>query len=130
MVIEVVAGIIYNDNNKILIAKRNHLKDQGNLYEFPGGKVEKNESYEDALIREIKEELEMDIIVLNKIDEEIFEYPEKKIKLIAFNAKAINRSIKMKEHEDLKWVNLNEIKNFNFAPADVYFVNKILNINK
>ena len=107
MVIEVVAGIIYNDNNKILIAKRNHLKDQGNLYEFPGGKVEKNESYEDALIREIKEELEMDIIVLNKIDEEIFEYPEKKIKLIAFNAKAINRSIKMKEHEDLKWVNLN-----------------------
>lgn len=130
MVIEVVAGIIHNDNNKILIAKRNHLKDQGNLYEFPGGKVEKNETYEDALIREIKEELEMDIIVLNKIGEEIFEYPEKKIKLIAFNAKAINRNIKMIEHEDLKWVNLNEIKNFNFAPADVYFVNKILNINK
>lgn len=128
MVIEVVAGIIKNSNNEILIAKRNHLKDQGNLYEFPGGKVEINESYQEALIREIKEELEMDIIVLDKIGEEIFEYPEKTIKLIAFNAKSINKNIKMKEHEDLKRINLKDLKKYNFAPADVYFVNKILNL--
>ena len=51
--IEVVAGIIWKDN-KFLIAKRNAKKDQGNLWEFPGGKVEKGESYENALVREIK----------------------------------------------------------------------------
>jgi len=58
--IEVVAGVIYK-NNKFLIAQRNLKKAQGGLWEFPGGKVEKNESYESALIREIKEEIGIDV---------------------------------------------------------------------
>ena len=57
--IEVVAGVIYKDN-KFLIAQRNLKKDQGGLLEFPGGKVEKKESYEEALVREIKEEFNAD----------------------------------------------------------------------
>ena len=126
MIIEVVAGIIKNKEGKILIAKRNHAKAQGNLYEFPGGKVEKNETYEDALKREIKEELDMDIEVLNKFDEEIFEYPEKTIKLIAFNALFNDNHLIMKEHEDIKWIETSEFKNYEFAPADIYFVNKLL----
>ena len=64
--IEVVAGIIYKDN-KFLIAQRNLNKAQGGLWEFPGGKVEKNESYERALKREIKEELNADIEVIEYI---------------------------------------------------------------
>ncbi len=127
MIIEVVAAIIKNNDNKILIAKRNHLKDQGDLYEFPGGKVEKNETYEEALKREIKEELDMDIEVLNKFDEEIFEYPEKTIKLIAFNSLYIGNHLKMNEHEDLRWVKIDELNKFEFAPADIYFVKKLIN---
>lgn len=126
MIIEVVAGIIKNKEGKILIAKRNHTKAQGNLYEFPGGKVEKNETYEDALKREIKEELDMNIEVLNKFDEEIFEYPEKTIKLIAFNALFNGNHLIMKEHEDIEWIEIDEFKNYEFAPADIYFVNKLL----
>ena len=126
MIIEVVAGIIKNKEGKILIAKRNHEKAQGNLYEFPGGKVEKNEKYEDTLKREIKEELDMDIEVLSKFDEEIFEYPEKTIKLIAFNCLFKGNHLIMKEHEDIEWVDINEFKNYEFAPADIYFVNKLL----
>ncbi len=126
MIIEVVAGIIKNENGKILIAKRNHAKDQGNLYEFPGGKVEKNETYKDALKREIKEELDMEIKVLDEFDEEIFEYPEKTIKLIAFNCLFNKTHLIMKEHEDIEWIELSEFKNFEFAPADIYFVNKLL----
>ncbi len=126
MIIEVVAGIIKNKEGKILIAKRNHAKAQGNLYEFPGGKVEKNETYKDALKREIKEELDMDIEVLDKFDEEIFEYPEKTIKLIAFNCIFDGNHLVMKEHEDIEWVDLDEFSKFEFAPADIYFVNKLL----
>ena len=74
--IEVVAGVIYK-NNKFLIAQRNLKKAQGGLWEFPGGKVEKNESYESALIREIKEELNADIEVNEYIGESIHHFLKK-----------------------------------------------------
>ena len=69
--IEVVAGIIYNNENKFLVAQRNLKKDQGGLWEFPGGKVEKEESYQEALKREIKEEFNADIEVMEYIGENI-----------------------------------------------------------
>ena len=90
--IEVVAGIIYK-NNKFLIAQRNLKKDQGGLWEFPGGKVEKNESYENALIREIKEELNADIEVDEYVGENVHHYPEKDIKLIFYKAKLLSEQI-------------------------------------
>lgn len=72
--IEVVAGVIYKDN-KFLIAQRNLKKAQGGLWEFPGGKVEKGESYENALTREIKEEFNANIEVKEYIGENIHHYP-------------------------------------------------------
>ena len=94
--IEVVAGIIYK-NNKFLIAQRNLKKAQGGLWEFPGGKVEKNESYESALIREIKEELNADIEVNEYIGERIHHYPEKDIKLIFYKAKLLSEKVELLE---------------------------------
>ena len=61
--INVVAAVIQNDDGKILIAQRNLKKSQGGLWEFPGGKIEPNESREEAIVREIKEELTRDIDV-------------------------------------------------------------------
>lgn len=115
--IEVVAGVIYKDN-KFLIAQRNLKKDQGGLWEFPGGKVEKKESYEEALVREIKEEFNADILVEEYLGENICHYPEKDIKLIFYKARLISPKIELLEHENYKWITKNEKNNFEFAEAD------------
>ena len=115
--IEVVAGIIYK-NNKFIIAQRNLNKSQGGLWEFPGGKVEKYESYERALIREIKEELNADIEVNEYIGESIYQYPEKDIKLIFYKAKLLSDRIELLEHESYKWITKDEKDKYEFAGAD------------
>lgn len=122
--IEVVAGIIYKDY-KFLIAQRNLKKSQGGLWEFPGGKVEKEESYEDALIREIKEEFNADIEVNEFVGENIHHYPEKDIKLLFYKAKLLSDKIELLEHEDYKWITKQEKDNYEFAQADKIVFNLI-----
>ena len=115
--IEVVAGVIYKDD-RFLIAQRNFKKTQGGLWEFPGGKVEKNESYEEALIREIKEEFNAEIKVEKYIGENIHHYPEKDIKLIFLKAILLSDEIKLLEHEDYKWITKEDKEKYEFAGAD------------
>lgn len=115
--IEVVAGVIYKDN-KFLIAQRNLKKAQGGLWEFPGGKVEKGESYENALTREIKEEFNANIGVKEYIGENIHHYPEKDIKLLFYKARLLSEKIELLEHEDYKWITKEDKDNFEFAGAD------------
>lgn len=115
--IEVVAGVIYK-NNKFLIAQRNLKKAQGGLWEFPGGKVEEGESYENALTREIKEEFNANIEVKEYIGENIHHYPEKDIKLLFYKARLLSEKIELLEHEDYKWITKEDKDNFEFAGAD------------
>lgn len=122
--VEVVAGIIYKDN-KFLIAKRNMKKSQGGLWEFPGGKIEKGESYEEALAREIKEEFNADIEIDKYIGENIHHYPEKEIRLLFYKANLISEGIELLEHEDYKWITKEEKDNFEFAEADKAVFNLI-----
>lgn len=123
--INVVAVVIMNEEDKILITQRNLKKAQGGLWEFPGGKIEPNETREDAIVREIKEELTIDIKVDEYFDENVFNYPEKDIKLIALKCSKINGNIELVEHEDYKWVASSELENFEFAPADMFIVDKL-----
>lgn len=123
--INVVAAVIKDDNGKILITQRNLKKSQGGLWEFPGGKIEPNETKEQAIIREIKEELTIDINVKDYIDEKIFTYPEKDINLIALECSIINGNIELLEHEDYRWVSSSELENFEFALADMFIVEKL-----
>ena len=123
--INVVAAVIKDENEKILITLRNFKKAQGGLWEFPGGKIEPNETRENAIIREIKEELDIDIEVKSYLSEKVFNYPEKDINLIALECKKISGEIRLLEHEDYKWVSKNELDNFQFAPADVFIVERI-----
>lgn len=115
--IEVVAGVIYKDK-RFLIAQRNLKKHQGGLWEFPGGKVEKNEKQEDALIREIKEEFNADIKVEKYIGETIHHYPEKDVKLVFYKATLLSSKIELLEHEDYRWITKNQKDDFEFAGAD------------
>ena len=127
--IDVVAGIIKNKEGKILIARRNLTKAQGGLWEFPGGKIEPNETKEDAIVREIKEEFNMDIICDGYFDKKEYEYPTRTINLIALNCTMVGDFYEVLEHEEIAWITKEEFKNYEFAPADIYFVEKITNEN-
>ena len=124
--INVVAAVITDDNNRILITQRNLKKSQGGLWEFPGGKIENAETKEEAIIREIKEELDVNIKAYQYIDEKVFNYPEKVINLIAMKCSIISGKILLKEHEDAKWVTSSELVNYDFAPADKFIIDSIL----
>ena len=122
---DVVAAIIENNDGDILIAKRNLKKAQGGLWEFPGGKIEKNESADDAIKREIKEELNIDIEINKWLIEKKYEYPERTINLILCSAKWIGGDLNLFEHEDSKWIKKEDIFKYEFAEADSEIINEI-----
>lgn len=122
--INVVAAIIEKEN-KILITKRNLKKSQGGLWEFPGGKIEEGETKQEALKREIKEELDLDIEVYEQVTEKVHHYPDKDINLISFKCKIISGELKLIEHEEYKWVLPGEMSQYEFAEADKWIVENI-----
>lgn len=119
--IAVVAAILEKEN-QVLIARRKAGKHLAGYWEFPGGKIEINETAEDCLKREIKEEFSVEIEVNNYIGESIFEYPEKRIKLIAFSGKIIEGEIILREHDLVEWIDIKDIALFKMAPADIPLV--------
>jgi len=115
--VKVVAAIIKKDNLS-LIVQRNKNKHLGLKWEFPGGKVESKETLEEALIREIKEELNITINVHQKIGEE--EYKDSKIyvTLHYFLCSHQSGTIKLNEHENFAWVNKKNFKKYEFVEGD------------
>jgi 8-oxo-dGTP diphosphatase len=120
---EVTAAIIINDN-KFLICQRSKTDKLSGKWEFPGGKIEPGETPEECLKREIKEELNIEIEVHEKFGETIYEYPAGAIKLMAFYADWNGGEIELNVHDSFEWVSKERIREFDFAPADVPFVNK------
>ena len=92
---------------------------------FFGGKIESGETKEEAILREIKK-LNMDIKVDFYIDEMIHECSDKTIRLVVLNCSMISDSYEVLEHEDIKWISEEEFNNYEFAPADVYIIEKIV----
>ena len=113
----VVAAIIKKDNH-FLIVKRNRKKHLGLKWEFPGGKVQENETFEEALIREIKEELNIKINLQDKIAEA--KYKDEKIDIVLhyFLCTQEDGTIELNEHEDLAWVEKKDFDKYNFAEGD------------
>ena len=113
----VVAGIIKKEK-QYLIAQRNKNKHLGLKWEFPGGKVNENENFEDALKREILEELNITISIHNKIAEEAYEDEKINIILHYYLCSYKNGTIKLNEHENLIWVEKKDFKKYDFADGD------------
>ncbi len=124
--IKVVGAVIRNNQNQILCALRSADMSLPNLWEFPGGKIEKNEQPEDALIREIDEELGCKINVGELIEEVVHEYPEIIVELLTYEAKIISGKLVAKEHATLEWVELSNLQKLEWAPADVPTVEKLI----
>ena len=115
--INVVAAVILK-NNKYLIAQRSKKKHLALKWEFPGGKVDNNETFQAALSREIKEELNISIKIHHKIAEE--KYKDNKIDILLhyYLCSYESGKIKLNEHEDLAWVEKNDFDNYDFAEGD------------
>lgn len=124
----VVAALIMK-KDKVLIARRS-TGDENVLgkWEFPGGKVEPNETEEHAIEREIKEEFEL-IIKANKyITNNVCEYPTKTVDLKLYECEYISGEFKLHDHSEYKWVNINELLNYDLAPADIPLAKYISNL--
>ncbi len=115
----VVAALI-KKNNDVLIARRS-TGDENVLgkWEFPGGKVEPNETEGHAIEREIKEEFELDIKANKYITNNVCEYPTKTVDLRLYECEYISGEFKLHDHSEYKWVNINELLNYDLAPADI-----------
>ena len=113
-----VASAIIIKNNKYFIAKSNKNKHLGGFYEFPGGKQNINETLEETVIREIKEELDVYVCVGNKLGEEHYKDEKINVHLHYFFCTIISGDIVLKEHEDSVWVSKEEFQNYEFAEGD------------
>ena len=124
--VEVVAAVIKKDN-KIFCAQRNLSKSMGGKWEFPGGKIELRETKEEALVREIKEELDSDIVVDKYLMTVEHDYPTFHITMHAYLCSLIKGELILKEHNDSVWLNRDKLLSLDWADADKPIVNKILN---
>ena len=124
--IEVVAAIIWQ-YDKFLICQRSANKKQNSLqWEFPGGKVEPGETKEEALKREIKEELNTAISVNGEVGEAKHTYPEFTIHLTLFNCEIAEGIPDKLEHNDFAWIDKSKTNNYDFCPSDNEFISKFL----
>lgn len=124
-IIQVVGGAIINENGEVLCAQRGYGSLIGK-WEFPGGKVESGESDQIALVREIKEELNIDVEVNELIDENYCEYKDKRINLKVYKCKFICGEIKDVEHQALEWKKPDEMDSLDWADADLPIVDTYL----
>lgn len=125
--IEVVAAVFIKDN-LVFCAQRKDAGPLAKKWEFPGGKIEVGETKEEALIREIKEELEMDIKIDHFIMTVKHQYPTFFITMHAFLCKSETSYIKSNEHLDSKWMSPSELDTLDWAEADLPIVEELKRI--
>lgn len=88
-------------------------------WEFPGGKLEKNETLKQCLVRELKEELGIETKIGAYLGESVFDYGEKIIRLVAYTAVHVGGEFRLRDHDDFRWLSVNELRDVQWAPADI-----------
>lgn len=122
--VEVVAALIW-DENKFMICQRPENKARALLWEFVGGKVEPGETKEQALIRECQEELAITLAVGSEFMDVVHEYPDITVHLTLFNATIAEGIPQKLEHNDIRWIAVNEIHHYCFCPADTEILSQL-----
>lgn len=126
-IVNVICAIIQN-KEKVLVVQRSSNMKLPLKWEFPGGKVEQGESEEMCIIREIKEELNIKIELLNRLTPSIYNYSDISIRLIPFIANYIEGEILLLEHKQYVWLRKSELKQLDWAEADKPILNEFLNL--
>jgi 8-oxo-dGTP diphosphatase len=117
--ISVTCAVIRNEENKVLIVQRGEETDHPFKWEFPGGKLATGETEEECIIREVKEELSMEIVIFGHLTEVEYDYGHKKIKLIPFICDTLDELPFLSEHLAYKWLSVTELLLVDFSEADV-----------
>ena len=124
----VVGGLIYQ-NEKILICQRKEDGDHPLKWEFPGGKLKDNENNQEALKRELKEELNIEINEMIFFDEYLYEYKKlsKNLKLVFFQIFHFEGEIQNNVHQQFKWIDISKLGDYDFLEGDLKIINKLMN---
>ena len=121
---DVVCAVIFQ-GNKVLCAQRGYGSLKGK-WEFPGGKIENGETKEQALVREVQEELNIVVAVKNHFENSYYEYDDRIVNLSAYQCEIVSGKIVNKEHTSLKWLNRDEISTLDWADADIPLADKVM----
>ncbi len=125
--IEVVAAIIHDAEGRIFATQRGYGDWEG-WWEFPGGKIEVGESHEEALQREIWEELETRIVIERLVTTVEWDYPNFHLKMHCYWCHVESGSLTLKEHEAARWLAKEELESVKWLPADLQILDKIRNL--
>jgi len=126
--INVVMAYIFDSEDKVLIAQRNLAKHFGGLWEFPGGKIEDGETCSQAIIRELDEELSIEVIVQKEYEPYIYTNESLNIQFYPIHCAVIGGELQNNEHGKIVFVGMEEIDSYEFAPPD-YIAVEILKTN-
>ncbi len=124
-VLRVVAGII-NRDGKFLIGKRKLGKHLAGKWEFPGGKIEEGETPEECMVREFQEEFDVLVSAGLSVGENIVELEDRIIHLFGHFGEYLSGDFVLKEHDEVRWVTGSELSSYDFASADIPFLEKLL----
>ena len=120
-----VGVAIISKNNKILIGKRSSNVPFTGLWEFPGGKLEKNETPQQAIERELKEELNVESIVKEKFLELLWEYKNKTYNLLIYHTKINDSTLELNVHDEIKYVTIDEAYNYDLLKSNYKILDKL-----
>lgn len=119
MIIDVVCALIRNEQGELFAARRSSVMDMPGRWEFPGGKIEPAEAPEEAIVREIREELDILVIVQYPLQESVYHYEDKSIRLFPFICSVESGNMVLKEHQSCGWFNRDELAQLDWAEADI-----------
>ena len=120
-----VVGAVIIENDKILCAQRGPSKSLPLKWEFPGGKIEAGETPQEALSREIKEEMQCKVEIGGQVEHTVYEYDLAIVHLTTFYCKIIEGRPVLTEHVEMKWLAPDELKSLDWAPADIPAIEKL-----
>jgi 8-oxo-dGTP diphosphatase len=120
-----VVGAVIVENGKILCAQRGPTKSLPLKWEFPGGKIEEGESPQEALRREVNEEMGCEIEIGEQVEHTVYEYDFGMVHLTTYYCKLLKGKPVLTEHVSIKWLSPNELKSLDWAPADIPAIEKL-----